>query len=72
MVVFRPNGLQFAETRVLQVSDRFDISTVEIVLHDVVENFLLGLSVTLDKQKQKMLKNVVLYFVELEVIFAVF
>lgn len=66
MVELKPNGLKLAQFRVVEVGDRFYFFTVEVIFHNVVEHFILSVTIPFNKQLQQPLKSLILYFSQLQ------
>lgn len=72
MVVFEPDGLEGGESRVFEVGHGFDGFAVEVVFHDVIDGFGVGVTMALKKGQQKEVKGLCFDFAQLQIVFTVF
>lgn len=70
--MFEPDSLQVDEVGIFEIGDGFDVLTVEIIFHHVVEYLALPCAVPVNKLKQQLVESLIFQFVELQVIFAIF
>jgi hypothetical protein len=70
-MVFKPDRLQLPQIRVTQVCHRFYFFPIEIVLHHIVDYFVLLVAIAVDEQPDKVLKGIVLDLTQLQEFFAI-
>ena len=71
-MVFEPDGLQGHQGWVFEIGDGLDVFAVEVVFHDIIEDFTFGGAVATQELKHEFIKSLVFEFVELKVVLAVF
>lgn len=71
-MVFEPDGLQGYQGWVFEIRDGLDVFAVEVVFHDIVEDFTFRSAVATQELEHEFIKGLVFEFVELKVVLAVF